>query len=163
MQVDNVTLDPRELRDVMGSFCTGVTVITGHDGENPIGFACQSLVSVSLEPPLLSFCPARTSTSWPKLRDAQHLCINVLAHDQQELCSAFGSRAGKKFEGVDWTPASNGAPALAGALARIEATVEFEHDAGDHTIVLARITALDVLRHDGPLLFYRGGFGKFNS
>ncbi|MGG7102248.1 flavin reductase family protein [Rhodococcus sp. 24CO] len=166
MSVENaapLALDGRTLRDVMSNFCTGVTVITAHDGDSPLGFTCQSLVSVSLDPPLLSFCPAKTSTSWPKLREAGSICINVLAHDQKDMCSAFARGGTDKFSGVDWEAGSNGAPALEGALARIEATIENEHDAGDHTIVVARITDLTVLRHDGPLLFYRGGFGRFDA
>ncbi|MDV8007626.1 flavin reductase family protein [Rhodococcus sp. IEGM 1318] len=166
MSVENAepsVLDGRTLRNVMSNFCTGVTVITAHDGDSPLGFTCQSLVSVSLDPPLLSFCPAKTSTSWPKLRESGTLCINVLAHDQQDMCSAFARGGTDKFLGIEWDAAGNGAPALSGALARIEATVEQEHDAGDHTIVVARITDLNVLRHDGPLLFYRGGFGRFDA
>ncbi|MDI9915118.1 flavin reductase family protein [Rhodococcus sp. IEGM 1379] len=166
MSVENAAppaLDGRTLRDVMSNFCTGVTVITAHDGESPLGFTCQSLVSVSLDPPLLSFCPAKTSTSWPKLREAVSICINVLAHDQKDMCSAFARGGTDKFSGIDWEAGTNGAPALDGALARIEATVVNEHDAGDHTIVIAQITDLNVLRHDGPLLFYRGGFGRFDA
>lgn len=123
-------LDAAALRSVLGHFCTGVTVITAHDGAAPHGFACQSFVSLSLDPPYVSFCPARTSTSWPKLRAAGDLCINVLAHDQQDVCGAFAVSGGDKFGQVDWELASNGAPGLDGVLARIEATVEHEHRGG---------------------------------
>ncbi|QNG20135.1 flavin reductase family protein [Rhodococcus triatomae] len=156
-------LDTTLLRSVMSNFCTGVTVITAHDGSVPLGFACQSLTSVSLDPPLVSFCPARTSRSWPRLREVGTLCINVLAHDQRPECASFATSGDDKFAGIDWTRAGNGAPALSGALARIEVTVEDEHDAGDHTIVVARVGNLEVLREDGPLLFYRGGYGRFEG
>lgn len=155
--------DAATLKKVMGHFCTGVAVIAAHDGERPLGFACQSVVSVSLDPPIISFCPAKTSTSWPLLRDAGNLCINVLAHDQKDVCSTFAVSGGDKFATVDWSPAENGAPALGGALARIEATVELEHDAGDHTIVLARITSLTAAADGKPLLFFKGGFGGFEA
>lgn len=158
---DPLALDPAELRSVLGHFCTGVTVITAHDGDRPHGFACQSFVSLSLDPPYVSFSPARTSTSWPRLRDAGDLCINVLAHDQGELCRGFSVSGADKFADVDWAPGLNGAPAVQGVIARIEASVELEHDAGDHTIVIARVTRLEALRDERPLLFYKGKFGSF--
>ncbi len=153
--------DAATLRQVMGHFCTGVAVITAHDGERPLGFTCQSVVSLSLEPPFVSFCPTKTSTSWPLLREARHLCINVLAHDQKEIASGFARSGADKFAGVSWSPAPNGAPALDGTLARIDATLEVEHDAGDHTIVIARITDLTADIERQPLLFFKGGFGDF--
>ncbi|MEV0075506.1 flavin reductase family protein [Nocardia neocaledoniensis] len=166
MNADHVVVDadipaPAELRRVLGHFATGVAVITAHDGTGPLGFACQSVVSVSLDPPLLSFCPAKTSTSWPRLREVGTLCVNVLAEDQGALCRQFAVSGADKFAGIDWERAGNGAPALTGALARIEVTVELEHDAGDHTVVLARIGALRAVEGARPLLFYRGGFGGF--
>lgn len=163
MAAEHTVLDPRTMRDVLGNFCTGVTVVTGHDGREPLGFACQSFASVSLDPPLVSFCPARTSQTWPRIREVGTLAINVLAHDQRDTCMAFAVSGGDKFTGVDWTRGDNGAPALTGALARIEAVVEAEHDAGDHTIVVARVTGLTALHDDGPLLFYRGGFGRYTT
>lgn len=156
-----VPVDGARLRHVLGHFCTGVTVITAFDGADPHGFACQSVTSLSLDPPLVSFCPAKTSSSWPKMRDAGRLLINVLAHDQLALCQSFAVSGGDKFAGVDWTPGGNGAPMLPGTLAAIEIDLELEHDAGDHTIVIGRVTELDVHRDTDPLLFYRGGFGKF--
>ncbi|MEN0137054.1 MAG: flavin reductase family protein [Rhodococcus sp. (in: high G+C Gram-positive bacteria)] len=156
-------IDPADLRSVLGHFCTGVTVITAHDGENPHGFTCQSFVSLSLDPPYVSFSPARTSTSWPRLRASEHVCVNVLAHDQRDVCGTFATSGADKFAGVGWSHAGNGAPALDGVLARVQATVEFEHDAGDHTIVVARVTGLDVLRDVPPLLVYRGGLGIFTA
>ncbi|WP_182348366.1 flavin reductase family protein [Tomitella gaofuii] len=154
-------IDQDELRRVLGNFCTGVTVITAvHDGA-PQGFACQSVTSLSLDPPFVSFCPAKSSRSWPLMRDAGGLCVNVLSHDQLQLCRRFATSGAGKFDGTAWEPALNGAPALHGTLARIEADVEFEHDAGDHTIVIARVSELEVHRQADPLLFFRGGYGSF--
>lgn len=151
------------MRSVLGHFCTGVTVITGHDGQRPHGFACQSVTSVSLDPPLVSFCPARTSTSWPHLRNSQSLCINVLAANQRDVCATFATSGGDKFDGIGWSPGTNGAPALDGVLAVVEAELEVEHDAGDHTIVLARVTGLCASPEMKPLLFFRGRFGGFDA
>jgi len=153
---------PADMRSVLGHFCTGIAVITGHDGVQPLGFTCQSVTSVSLDPPYVSFCPARSSTSWPLIRDTARMCINILADDQQELCAQFARRTENKFADVSWSAAGNGAPRLHGALATIEADLEFEHGAGDHTIVVAHVTALQA--HAGrPLLFYRGGYGGFHD
>lgn len=154
-------IDSEELRRVLGNFCTGVTVITAlHEGR-PQGFACQSVTSLSLDPPYVSFCPARSSRSWPLMREAGRICINVLSHDQLELCRRFATSGADKFSGTPWEPGANGAPALAGVLARVEADVELEHGAGDHTIVIARVSDLDVHRHTDPLLFFRGAYGSF--
>lgn len=154
-------IESDELRRVLGNFCTGVTVITAFGGERPQGFACQSVTSLSLDPPFISFCPAKMSRSWPLMRESGRICVNVLSHDQLDLCRRFATSGGDKFDQVAWDAGSNGAPTLAGVLARIEADVEFEHDAGDHTIVIARVTELDVHRDTDPLLFFRGRYGSF--
>lgn len=151
------------MRTVLGHFCTGVAVIAGHDGTRPVGFTCQSVTSVSLDPPFVSFCPARTSSNWPAIRSTGRVCINVLADDQRDLCAQFAASGGDKFAGMGWSPSRNGAPALHGVLATIEAEVEFEHDAGDHTIAVARVTGLCAHEDRRPLLFYRGGFGCFDT
>jgi flavin reductase (DIM6/NTAB) family NADH-FMN oxidoreductase RutF len=152
-----------EMRRVLGHFCTGIAVISAHDGTHPIGFTCQSVTSVSLEPPYISFCPSNSSTSWPLIREAGTLCVNILAADQQDVCAQFATRGDDKFEGIDWRPGINGAPTLDGTLASIEAEVEFEHGAGDHSIVVARVTGLWAHAERAPLLFFRGGYGAFDG
>jgi 3-hydroxy-9,10-secoandrosta-1,3,5(10)-triene-9,17-dione monooxygenase reductase component len=152
---------PSTMRAVLGHFCTGVAVITGRGDDRPSGFACQSVTSVSLDPPYVSFCPAHTSKSWPVIRTAGRICINVLAADQRAVCASFAVSGTDKFADIDWAPGDNGAPVLTGALASIEADTEFEHVAGDHTIVVARVTALHAHLDRRPLLFYRGGYGEF--
>ena len=154
------------LRTVLGHFCTGVTVISAiaEDG-TPVGFACQSFSSLSLDPPLVSFNVARTSASWPRIARAGAFCVSVLAADQEQVCRSFavsGAGGADKFAGLDWTPApATGAPRLAGALAWIDCTIHAVHTGGDHLIVLGRVGGLAVSREDtGPLLFYRGGFGE---
>jgi 3-hydroxy-9,10-secoandrosta-1,3,5(10)-triene-9,17-dione monooxygenase reductase component len=152
---------PTSMRDVLGRFCTGIAVITANDRVRPYGFTCQSVTSVSLDPPYISFCTARTSTSWPAMRAIGVLCVNILAADQHHLCSQFAISAADKFAGVRWRPASNGAPLIDGAVASIEAQVEFEHGAGDHTIVVAHVTGLHASDERPPLLFFRGSYGGF--
>lgn len=152
---------PTSMRDVLGRFCTGIAVITASDGIRPYGFTCQSVTSVSLDPPYISFCPARTSTSWPMMRNAGAVCVNILANDQHYLSAQFAVSAADKFDDVRWRPAGNGAPLIEGAVANIEADIEFEHGAGDHTIVVAHVTGLHASDERVPLLFYRGGYGGF--
>ncbi|GAA1650523.1 monooxygenase [Mycolicibacterium murale] len=149
------------MRRVLGHFCTGVAVITGMDGSGPVGFTCQSVTSVSLDPPYISFCPANTSSSWPKIRETGSVCVNVLSAGQRDVCATFAGKGGDKFAGVQWRPSAAGAPILEGTLASIDAEVEFEHEAGDHTIVVARVTGLRAHHELAPLLFFKGGFGGF--
>ncbi|WP_396908959.1 flavin reductase family protein [Mycolicibacterium sp.] len=151
---------PQDMRAVLGHFCTGVAVITGLDGQRPLGFTCQSVTSVSLDPPYVSFCPSRGSATWPLIRDSGRMCINILADNQESICAQFARSAADKFAGIGWSPAANGTPRLHGTLATIESDLEFEHGAGDHTIAVAHVTGLAV--HGGrPLLFYRGDYGGF--
>ena len=150
--------DPARFRQVLGHFCTGVTVVTTADEAGPAGFACQAFAALSLEPPLVLFCPSRSSASWPRIERAGHFCANVLAAGQQELARVFGSSGGDKFAGLRWTVTSHGAPVLEDALTWVSCTVEAVHQAGDHHLVVGRVTELGPCRAEQPLLFYRGRF-----
>jgi 3-hydroxy-9,10-secoandrosta-1,3,5(10)-triene-9,17-dione monooxygenase reductase component len=153
--------EPRRFRQVLGHFCTGVTVITVCDEDGPAGFACQSFSAVSLVPPLVLFSPSRTSATWPRIARAGHFCANVLAADQRGLARIFGTSAATgtdKFAGVAWSPSPEGAPVLDGALTWVGAAVEAVHEAGDHFVVIGRVTGLGECESDQPLLFYRGRY-----
>src|ERR1700735_3839467 len=111
--------EPRRFRRVLGHFCTGVTVVTTADDDGPAGFACQSFSAVSLEPPLVLFCPSRRSATWPRIERAGHFCANVLTDGQRALSRRFGISAAAgsdKFAGLRWSSCSSGAPVLEGAL-----------------------------------------------
>jgi 3-hydroxy-9,10-secoandrosta-1,3,5(10)-triene-9,17-dione monooxygenase reductase component len=150
--------DAQRFRQVLGHFATGVTVITGlHEGE-PVGFACQAFSALSLDPPLVLFCPGKTSGTWPRIARIGQLGVNVLTAGQRDLARRFGVSAPDKFDGVPWRPAANGAPILAGVLAWASCEVEAVHEAGDHFIVIARVTELGECVPGDPLLFYRGRF-----
>jgi flavin reductase (DIM6/NTAB) family NADH-FMN oxidoreductase RutF len=154
------TASPAEMRRVLGSFATGVTVVTGTAGNGlPVGFSCQSFASVSLEPPLVLFCPALTSKSWPLIRESGSFCVNVLAEDQEDLCARFATSGGDKF-GADlsWHPTPWG-PSLDRVLSTVMCDVDVVHAAGDHEIVLGRVRRLVLHREAPPLVFYRGTFG----
>src|SRR5687768_1431531 len=104
------------MRRVLGTFATGVTVVTGTDEGEPIGFTCQAFSSVSLDPPLVLFCADHKGSTWPRLRQSGVFCVNVLAEDQLAACMAFGSSDGTKFDEVAWHESSAGLPALDGVL-----------------------------------------------
>lgn len=159
----NPAFDAARFRQVVGHFCTGVAVITGVHDETPVGLTVQSFTSLSLEPPLVSFSVGRESSTWPRLKAAQTFAVNILAEDQEALCRTFATSGADKFAGVGWRPGASGAPILDDVLGWIECSIEAEHEAGDHVIVIGRVSDLDVGTEGKPLLFYRGGFGRFES
>jgi 3-hydroxy-9,10-secoandrosta-1,3,5(10)-triene-9,17-dione monooxygenase reductase component len=149
---------PTSFRAALGHFCTGVTVVTAAlDGE-PVGFACQSFAAVSLEPPLVLFCPSRASRSWPVIERARRFGVNVLSHQQVKVSAAFGASRPDKFETAGWAPSPAGVPILDDALAWVEATVHAVHEAGDHYVVIGRVVALGGGGDLPPLLFHRGRY-----
>lgn len=151
-----------EFRTAMGQFATGVVVVTGICEGQPLGFSAQSFVSVSLAPPLIAFCPAALSRSWPQLRRSGHFGINILGADQEPTCARFAG-AGDRFAGLSWVPAASGAPILASVLGFIDCRLEAEHPAGDHSIVIGRVLELKLLdTRRKPLLFFRGRYGAFD-
>jgi 3-hydroxy-9,10-secoandrosta-1,3,5(10)-triene-9,17-dione monooxygenase reductase component len=158
MTLADPTIDPTHFRTVLGHFCTGITVITAEHGDERVGFACQSFAALSLDPPLILFCPSRASRSWPVIRDAGRFVVNVLASTQGETSAVFGGRRTDKFEAVPWTPSPGGAPIIDGVLTWIECTVETIHEAGDHYIVVGRVVALGDRSEERPLLFHRGQY-----
>ncbi|WP_433385548.1 3-hydroxy-9,10-secoandrosta-1,3,5(10)-triene-9,17-dione monooxygenase reductase subunit [Actinoplanes sp. CA-142083] len=152
-------LDAREFRRVFGHFCTGVTIITtASDEEGPAGFACQAFAPLSLDPPLVLFCPQAGSSTWARIRHSGLFAVNVLAEGHDDLSRAFGLRGGDKFAGVSWTPSPSGMPILTGALTWAECRVEDVHPGGDHAIVVGRVLTLGECRGDGPLLFFKGRY-----
>ncbi|SDE56549.1 flavin reductase family protein [Pseudonocardia oroxyli] len=150
---------PQAMREVLGHFVSGVVVITSVGPDGPVGFTCQSFSSLSLDPPLISFSPARTSSTWPKIREIGRFCVNVLASDHSQYSNGFARSGTDKFAGVSWTPAPSGAPILDGVSAWIDCTLWNEYDGGDHTIVVGRVADLGADAERLPLLFYRGGYG----
>jgi 3-hydroxy-9,10-secoandrosta-1,3,5(10)-triene-9,17-dione monooxygenase reductase component len=152
------TVDSREFRRVFGHFCTGVTIVTTTDEEGPAGFACQAFAPLSLDPPLVLFCPQTGSETWRRIQRTAIFCVNVLAEGHHDLSRAFGTRAPNRFADVSWTPSPAGAPILDGALTWAECQVEAVHPGGDHAIVVGRVLTLGECRGDGPLLFFKGRY-----
>jgi 3-hydroxy-9,10-secoandrosta-1,3,5(10)-triene-9,17-dione monooxygenase reductase component len=152
-----------EMRRVLGHFATGVTVVTARvDGER-VGMVANSFTSVSLEPPLVLFCAGAESDTWPRIREAERFCVNVLGHGQRQLAISFARKGTDRYQGVELVDGEEGPPRLAGALAHVDCRIEAEYPGGDHTIVVGEVLALAVADEDAevleePLIFYRGGF-----
>ena len=157
------SLDPQAMREVMGHFASGVTVVTAVTDGGPIGFTCQAFSSLSLDPPLVVFAPGRTSHTWPQLRGIGRFCINVLAEGQDAVSQNFARSGVDKFAGVPWRPSALGSPVLDDVVAWIDGDLWAEYDGGDHTLVVARVLDLGADPDRRPLLFHRGSYGLLGS
>jgi 3-hydroxy-9,10-secoandrosta-1,3,5(10)-triene-9,17-dione monooxygenase reductase component len=158
-------ISSERFRHVLGHLPTGVTVITAMVDGRPVGMAANSVTSVSLEPPLLLVCPAKSSTTWPEIRAARRFCVNVMAGHHEALSLQFSQRGVDRFANVPWHQRQSG-PALDEAVAWIDCETHVEHDAGDHTIAVASVNALDIGLESGErevLIFYRGRYGRFSG
>ena len=149
----------RAYRNALGSFTTGVTVVTAMSADGPIGMTVNSFASVSLDPPLVLWSPAKSSARHDLFAGAGHYAIHVLSADQHDLLARF-TRGGAGFDGLDYHLNEEGVPVLSDTLARFECARANVHDAGDHTIVVGRV--LRAAHGEGePLIFSRGAFGRF--
>ncbi|MHA4869923.1 flavin reductase family protein [Duganella sp. PWIR1] len=149
-----------DLRRAFGAFPTGVTVVTTRtaDGGN-VGFTANSFTSVSMSPPLVLVCLDRRATVHSAFAVASGFAVNILAHDQKEIATRFASRVPDRFEGVRWEEGATGLPLLHGHVAFFECELEQVVAAGDHTIFIGRIVAMDV-KDLPPLGFHRGAFSE---
>lgn len=153
-------IESAQFRKTLGNFASGVCVVTAAYDGVPVGFTCQSFSSLSLDPPMVLFCPSKSSTTWPQIRDAGHFCVNVLGANQVDLSSLFAGSAPDRFAGVAFDFAPSGAPRLAGTLAYIDCRLDAVYDGGDHHIAVGRVLDLDVLDVDGdPLVYFRASYG----
>ncbi|WP_432838485.1 flavin reductase family protein [Dactylosporangium sp. CA-092794] len=154
---DIAPFDEARVRAVLGHFVTGVVLVTAA-AAGPLGFTCQSFASLSLRPALVSLSPARTSTTWPRIRAIGRFCVNILAEDQEALSRAFARSGADKYRGLAWTPAPSGSPVLDGVVAWVDCELHAEYDGGDHTIVVGRVRALHCAADRRPLLYHRGRY-----
>ena len=152
-------VDTGAMREVLGHFASGVTVVTALTADGPAGFTCQSFSSLSLDPPLVAFAPARTSQTWPALRAIGRFCVNLLAEGQGAVSQNFARSGVDKFAGVRWSPSAHGSPVLDDVVAWIDGELWAEYDGGDHSIVVARVLDLGADPDRRPLLFHRGAYG----
>jgi flavin reductase (DIM6/NTAB) family NADH-FMN oxidoreductase RutF len=158
---DHSPIDPREFRNALGSYATGVTIITAAGSDRkPYGITCNSFASVSLNPPLVLWSLVLYSSSLAAFQNASHFAVNVLGVSQQALADKFARSSEEKFIGVEWTPGLGGAPLLAGSVAVFQCRSANRYYGGDHVIFLGAVEAYSHNRAE-PLLFAQGGYGKF--
>jgi flavin reductase (DIM6/NTAB) family NADH-FMN oxidoreductase RutF len=158
---DHSPIDPRDFRNALGTYATGVTVITaaGTDGK-PYGLTCNSFASVSLNPPLVLWSLVIYSQSMGIFQNASHFAVNVLGASQQALATKFATPSEDKFTGVEWKSGLGQAPILADSVANFQCRAVDRYYGGDHVIFLGAVEAYAYNR-DEPLLFARGGYGRF--
>ncbi|MET4388063.1 flavin reductase (DIM6/NTAB) family NADH-FMN oxidoreductase RutF [Bradyrhizobium sp. F1.4.3] len=158
---DNSPIDPRDFRNALGTYATGVTIITaaGPDGK-PYGLTCNSFASVSLNPPLVLWSLVVYSSSLTVFQNASHFTVNVLGASQQALANKFAKSSDDKFTGVDWTPGLGNAPVFAESVANFQCRSVNRYYGGDHVIFLGAVEAYTYNTKE-PLLFARGAFGRF--
>jgi len=154
-------IDPRDFRNALGTYATGVAVITaaGMDGK-PYGLTCNSFASVSLNPPLVLWSLGMFSQALSIFQNASHFAVNVLGAPQQALAIKFATSSEDKFAGVEWTPGLGNAPILANSVANFQCRAADRYYGGDHVIFLGAVEAY-LYNGKEPLLFARGGYGQF--
>ncbi|MFP7674039.1 flavin reductase family protein [Marivita sp. S0852] len=151
----------RAFRDALGQYATGVTVITCNTQSGPLGITANSFASVSLDPPLVLWSPAKSSTRYPFFMAADHFAIHVMGAEQAGMCSAF-ARQGDAFDQFDWETGAHKVPLINGCLSRFECTKVAEHDGGDHSVIIARVTRATT-RPGDALIFHGGRYGGFTQ
>ncbi|GAA3516337.1 flavin reductase [Aeromicrobium panaciterrae] len=163
-KIDGSATDPQWFREVLGQYPSGVCIVTAIGaGGDQLGMVVSSFTSVSLNPPMVAFYPSNTSQTWPEFSGATSLCINVLAADQEQVCRQFASApTHERFDGVAIQSAPSGAPVIEGVVAWMDCVPTSVQEAGDHYIVLATVTDLQIESPKLPLLFLRGGYGSFS-
>ncbi|MEQ5871538.1 flavin reductase family protein [Sagittula sp. NFXS13] len=159
---DPADADPRAFRDALGRFATGVCVVTCATPDGPLGITANSFASVSLDPPLVLWSPAKQSFRHPMFVQAKRFAIHVMGMDQEAICNGF-TKSGDAFDHCDLTYDAHGTPLIENCLSRFECTQEAAHDAGDHTIIVGHVTRVGIRpagQPSAPLLFHAGFYGR---
>ena len=153
-------LDKTAFRNALGSFVTGVTIVTARDGAgNPVGLTANSFNSVSLDPPMVLWSLSLDSTSLPAFRDAESWAVHILASGQQAMSDRFARRGADKFAGLGEKSGPEGAPLIEGCAARFGCRARFEYEGGDHAIFLGEVVDFDRSEAD-PLIYHGGRYGR---
>jgi 3-hydroxy-9,10-secoandrosta-1,3,5(10)-triene-9,17-dione monooxygenase reductase component len=155
--------DDKQFRSVLGHFATGVTIITAMDHDEPVGMAANSFTSLSLDPPLILFCVAHTSSTWPRIESAGMFAVNILGEEHEELSNLFAKKGADRVSATPWRVGVSGAPVLEEAIAYLDCQFEAEYPGGDHKIVVGRVLDLDMREGARPLLFYQGGYTRMHE
>jgi 3-hydroxy-9,10-secoandrosta-1,3,5(10)-triene-9,17-dione monooxygenase reductase component len=155
--------DARSFRDALSRFATGVALVTAAPDGEPAGLIVNSLTSVSLDPPLVSFCPSRSSLTWSRMRRARHFGVNVLGRQHEPFAIRATPAGADRFAGLHWEPGPSGVPLLTDALAHLACEVVAEHPTGDHWIVVGQVHNMRIAPIKDPLVFFAGAFGALQQ
>ncbi|SER86626.1 flavin reductase family protein [Psychrobacillus sp. OK032] len=151
-------MDDRAFRDIVGNFCTGVTIITTMNGDlQPIGFTANSFSSLSLNPKLVLFSIDKNASTYKDFMNTEHFAVNILSTNQLDLSKQFSKRGINRFEGVNFTKDVTGSPILNGSLAYLDCKITNFYEGGDHTIVIGEVLSADA-REEKPLAFFQGKY-----
>lgn len=158
-------VDAREYRDALGSFATGVTVITTVDGEGELfGLTANSFTSLSLDPPLVLFCLDNNAMSYNAFNQAPNFAVNILCDQQQDVSSHFAQSGADKWNGIEYTTWESGCPILPGCLTSLECRTRRIVEGGDHVIVVGEVERIGAVNGDDrPLLFFKGRYGAISQ
>lgn len=157
------TAEGRLMRDALSRFATGVTVVTMKAPDRIEGITANSFTSVSLDPPLVLWCPAKSSARHDLFANAKFWSIHVLGAEQIDTCLRF-TRNGGGFEGLEHSYTEEGIPIIPGTAARFDCELFAAHDAGDHTVMIGHVIRVNVGGPgDRPLIFAAGKFGEFRT
>lgn len=154
--------DARTLRDAMGCFATGITIVTACEDGSPVGLTANSFTSVSLEPPLLLVCIANTATSAGVLRRSEHFGVNVLQIAQQQASNRFAGKGEDRFADAAWAPGETGVPLLDASLVSFECRRHAVHEAGDHFLLIGEVIRARFEPRRDPLLYFRGKYRRLH-
>lgn len=160
---DGTPIDPGELRRVFGAFPSGVIAVAAVVDGKPAGMAASSFTSVSLDPALVMICVAKSSTTWPKLKDAPFYGLSVFAADQATACKQLAGKGADRFENIDWKASDDGAIVLKGATAWLHCSAHAVFEAGDHDIVVMQVHDLDADHAIHPLVFHASKFHRLEA
>jgi flavin reductase (DIM6/NTAB) family NADH-FMN oxidoreductase RutF len=156
-------LSPTTLREAFGHFPTGVIAIAAEVDGNRVGLAVSTFVPVSLDPPLVSFCVQNTSETWPKLMGLPYLGISVLGEAHDDAARALAAKTGDRFAGLETTSRDSGAVFINGTAVWLESAIEQLVPAGDHTIVILRVSEITVHADVAPIVFHRSTFRRLGA
>src|SRR5579872_6639811 len=154
-------IDPRDFRNALGTYATGVTIVTAMGGDGkPYGLTCNSFASVSINPPLVLWSLGMFSQALAVFQNASYFAVNVLGISQRQLAAKFAKASPNKFDGVKWKPGLGKAPLIIDSVAHFQCRAANRYYGGDHVIFLG---AVEAYTYNGkePLLFARGGYGRF--
>jgi flavin reductase (DIM6/NTAB) family NADH-FMN oxidoreductase RutF len=160
-----MSIEPRDFRDTVGCFATGITIITTVEADgSPVGLTANSFTSLSLDPPMVLFCLDHKVQSFDSFQAGRPFAVNILSNNQMDLSNRFAKSGAEKWDGVAFDTWDTGSPILPGCLANMECQVSSINQGGDHVIVIGEVKRIDRAQGDvTPLLYYRGGYANLSG